>query len=93
MSPNPAKVGQTVTVLGNLTDIQNNTITGAPLEVYLKIGNGSWQYMATIYTNSTGWFNVPGKVTSIGTYQVAVLYRGSYKHNLSYRIETLVVSP
>jgi parallel beta-helix repeat protein len=93
LSPNPAKVGQTVTVLGNLTDIQNNTITGAPLEVYVKIGAGPWQYTAVIYTNSTGRFQAAGKVTSAGTYQVAVLYRGSYKYNLSYRIEVLTVNP
>jgi peptide/nickel transport system substrate-binding protein len=93
LAPNPAKVGQTVAMLGNLTDISNNTIENAPLEMYLKIGNGSWQYAATIYTNSTGWFSVGGKVTSTGTYQIAVLYRGSYKYNLSYHIETLVVNP
>lgn len=93
LSPSPAKVGQTVTMLGNLADIQNDTIGNAPLEVYLRIGNGSWQYTTTIYGNSTGWFNVAGKVTSAGTYQIAVLYRGSYKYNLSYHIETLIVSP
>jgi parallel beta-helix repeat protein len=93
LSPNPAAVGQTITMLGNLTDTSNNTIENAPLEVYLKIGAGSWQYTATIYTNSTGWFAVSGKVTSTGTYQIAVLYRGSYEYNLSYRIETLIVSP
>jgi peptide/nickel transport system substrate-binding protein len=93
LSPNPAKVSQTVVMLGNLTDVNNNTIAGAPLEVYLKIGAGSWQYMAMIYTNSTGWFQVAGKVTSTGTYQIAVLYRGSYKYNQNYHIETLTVNP
>jgi hypothetical protein len=92
LSPNPAKVGQTVTMLGNLTDI-NGAIGNAPLEVYLKVGAGPWQYSATIYTSSSGWFSVSGKVTSPGTYQIAVLYRGSYKHNLSYHVETLLVNP
>ena len=92
LSPNPAKVGQTVMMQGNLTDI-NNTIGNAPLEVYLKVGAGPWQYTATIYTNSSGGFSVSGKVTSTGTYQIAVLYRGSYKYNLSYHIETLTVNP
>jgi len=93
LSPNPATPGQTVTMLGNLTDTDNNPIGDAPLEVYLKTGAGPWQYMGTIYTNSSGWFKATGKITSAGTYQVGVLYRGSYKYNLSYHIETIVVNP
>jgi len=93
LSPNPATVGQTVTMLGNLTDINNNPIGNAPLELYTKKGTGSWQYAGTISTNSSGWFKPTGKITSSGTYQVKVLYRGSYKYNQSYSIETLTVNP
>jgi parallel beta-helix repeat protein len=93
LSPNPATVGQTVTMLGNLTDINNNPIGNAPLELYTKKDTGSWQYAGTISTNSSGWFKAAGKITSTGTYQVAVLYRGSYKYKQSYHIETLTVNP
>jgi len=92
LSPNPAKAGQTITMLGNLTDINNNLIGNAPLEVYVKTYTGPWQYVGTISTNSSGWFKATGKITFAGTYQVAVLYRGSYKYNMSYHIETLTVN-
>jgi parallel beta-helix repeat protein len=93
LSPSPAKVGQTVTLKGNLTDIYGNPIGNTPLELYVKVGSGSWQFMGNLSTNSSGWFQGAGKVTSTGTYQVAVLYRGSYKYNQSYHIETLIVNP
>jgi parallel beta-helix repeat protein len=93
LSPNPATVGQTVAMLGNLTDINNNPIGNAPLELYTKKGTGSWQYAGIISTNSSGWFKPTGKITSSGTYQVRVLYKGSYKYNQSYHIETLTVNP
>jgi len=92
LSPNPATVGQTITMLGNLTDINNNLIGNAPLEVYVKTCTGPWQYMGTIFTNSSGWFKATGKIPFAGTYQVAVLYRGSYKYNLSYHIETFTIN-
>ena len=93
LSPNPVKVGQTVTLKGNLTDIGGNPIGNAPLELWVKIGAGSWQHMANLSTNATGWFQASGKVTSAGTYQVAVVYRGTSQYNLSYKIETLIVNP
>jgi parallel beta-helix repeat protein len=93
LSPNPAAVGQTITMLGNLTDVDGNLIGSIPLEVYTKKGSGSWQYIGTISTNSSGWFQASGKITSAGIYLVAVLYKGSYKYNSSYHIETLTVNP
>ena len=93
LSPNPATVGQTITLKGNLTDIDDNPIGGAPLELYLKVGSGPWQLIGTLSTNSSGWFQASGTVASAGTYQVAVLYRGTSQYNLSYSIETLTVNP
>jgi outer membrane protein assembly factor BamB len=93
LTPNPAKAGQTVTLKGNLTTVFNTPIGNAPLELWVKIGAGPWQYMAALSTNSTGWFQASGKVTSTGTYQVAVVYRGTSQYKMSYRIETLTVNP
>jgi hypothetical protein len=93
LSPNPATVGQTITLKGNLTGIGNNLIGNAPLELWVKIGASAWQYMTTLSTNATGWFQASGSVTSMGIYQVAVVYRGTSQYNLSYKIETLTVNP
>ena len=93
LSPNPITVGQTVTLKGNLTDIGSNLIGFAPLELWVKIGSGDWNYVAALSSNSTGWYQASGVVTSVGTYEVAVVYRGSSQYYLSYRIETLVVNP
>jgi parallel beta-helix repeat protein len=93
LSPNPVKAGQWVLMSGNLTDVYNSLIGNAPLELYVKIGAGPWQYVGKISTDSSGRIWVFGKVNSVGTYQVAVLYRGSFKHNLCYHIEPLIVNP
>lgn len=93
LSPNPVHVGKRVLMAGNLTDTYGNLIGNAPLEMYVKSGAGPWEYIGNISTDSSGKIWAFGKVTSKGTYQVAVVYRGSYKHNLSYHIETLVVNP
>jgi parallel beta-helix repeat protein len=91
LTPNPVKVGQTVTLKANLTDVGNTPIGSAPLELWLKIGAGSWQYVATFYTNSTGWVQASGTVGSTGTYQVALVYRGTSQYSMSYKIVTLTV--
>ena len=93
LSPNPVTIGQTVTLKGNLTDVADNPIGGAPLELWLKIGANPMQYVAALSTNSTGWYQASGVVTSVGTYEVAVVYRGSSQYYLSYKIETLTVNP
>jgi protocatechuate 3,4-dioxygenase beta subunit len=92
LTPNPAVVGQTVALKGNLTDASGNPIGNAPVEVYLKVGAGPWQYMAKLTTSSLGVFQAASTVNTAGTYQIAVVYRGSYKYNQSYNIGTLVVN-
>lgn len=93
LSPNPVNVGKWVRMSGNLTDIHDNLIGNAPLELYVKTDAGPWQYIGNISTDSSGRIWAFGRVMSVGIYQVAVLYRGSFKYNLSYHIETYVVNP
>jgi hypothetical protein len=93
LSPNPAIKGQTVTLAGNLKDQNVNPIGNAPVDIYYSTNNGvTWTYAGTIQTNSTGGFKAAGKLTVTGTYQVAVVYKGSYRYSMSYHIETLVVN-
>jgi len=91
LSPNPAKAGQTITMLGNLTDINNNLIGNAPLEVYVKTYTGPWQYMGTIFTNSSGWFKASAPAPSVGTYTVRVECAGSPQYHPSFDERVLVV--
>jgi hypothetical protein len=72
VEPNPAFVGETVTLLGNLT-----THEGAPIpNVLVKILlNG--QFVASLTTNATGWFRAAGKVGSPGTFTIKVCYGDS----------------
>jgi hypothetical protein len=93
VSPNPATVGQTVTLMGLLSDISNNPIGGATVQIYARVGSGSWQLAGALSTNPSGYFQASGKVNSAGTYQIAVYYAGSSQYKSSYSIKTLTVNP
>ena len=74
LAPNPALVGQTVTVLANLTVVSSNLpISGATLSVKV---NGSPQGNMPP-TNSTGWTKLAAKAPSAGTFNVTLSYAGS----------------
>jgi len=92
LSPNPAVVGQTITLTGNLTDQYSNPIGHALVKVSYSIDNGvTWVYAGTLQTNSTGWFEAKGKLTVVGYYLIKVLYEGTVVYNPSYHIETLTI--
>ena len=90
LTPNPAKVGESVTLKGNLTD-NSNPMPYAPLELWVKRGSGPWDYIVTLYTSNTGWVQASGTIGSVGIYQVAIVYRGTSQYLMSYKIETLTV--
>ncbi|MFB3889479.1 MAG: hypothetical protein ACE14S_08300 [Candidatus Bathyarchaeia archaeon] len=92
LSPNPATVGQSVTLKGNLTDITGNPIGNATVELWFRDGTGFWQFVAALSTNVTGWFQTSVSASSAGTYEVAVVYRDTSQYSLSYHIETLTVN-
>ncbi|MGD0496456.1 MAG: NosD domain-containing protein [Candidatus Bathyarchaeia archaeon] len=92
LSPNPALTGQTITLTGNLKNQLGNAIGNAPIEVYYSIDNGlNWIYAGAIRTNSTGWFSAKGKLTIVGIFPIAVVYRGNFRYSQSYQIEKLTV--
>jgi len=86
LNPNPASVGQTVTLLGNLTTVGSSPIGGAT--VTIKV-NGS--PVGTLTTNSTGWFKAAAAVPSTGDYTVRVEYAGSAEYLPSFDEHLLVV--
>lgn len=92
LSPNPATIGQTITLTGNLKSQLGNAIGNAPVEVYYSMDNGrNWVHAGTIHTDSAGGFSAKGKLTIVGTFLIAVVYRGNFRYSQSYRIETLMI--
>lgn len=93
LSPNPATIGQTITLTGNLKSQLGNATSNAPVEVYYSIDNGhNWVHAGTIQTDSAGGFSAKGKLTIVGTFLVAVVYHGNFRYSQSYRIETLTIN-
>ena len=93
LSPNPAILGQTITLTGNLKNQLGDAIGNAPVEVYYSINNGhNWVHAGTIHTDSAGWFSAKGKLTIVGIFLIAVVYRGNFRYSQSYRIETLMIN-
>lgn len=86
LTPNPAIIGQTISLLGNLTTTNNSPIGGENVVVG---SNGS--AVATLTTNSTGWFKASGQVGSAGTFNITCGYEGSTQHLPSSDSQILVV--
>jgi len=86
LTPNPAYIGQTVTMLGKLTDRLGNPINNTKIDVYV---NG--KFTGSLFTNSSGWFTASAKVDTAGTYNITVTYSGSETYNPSSHTETLTV--
>ncbi len=86
--PNPAYSGQSVVLLGNLTESGSGLpINDAKVKVYV---NGA--FVANLWTNASGWFQGSGFVSS-GTYQIVVAYSGSTEYHPSSRTELLMAYP
>ena len=85
--PNPAWLGEVVTLVGNLTAHDNLPIDGAKVAVK---SNGT--QVATLTTNSTGWFKASGPVGSAGIFNVTVEYEGSGQYMPSSAWEILTVN-
>jgi len=87
LTPNPADVGNSVTLLGNLTRTNDSMpISGAAIKLLLNnapVGN--------LTTNSTGWFKAVGQVQSPGTYNLVCSFAGTAQYMPSNCTTTLTV--
>lgn len=86
MKPNPALIGQTVTLLGNLTTTSGSPISNANIVIEV---NGVPK--GTMKTNTTGWFKATGSVASEGNFTVRAEYAGSIEYLPSYDEHNLTV--
>jgi len=90
LRPNPAVLGQTITLVGYLKDQSGTAIGNVPVEVFYSIDNGvNWIHAGTLQTNSTGYFRATGKLTLVGYYLIGAIYRGNSTYNPCHHIETL----
>jgi outer membrane protein assembly factor BamB len=85
LSPNPALVGQSVTLLGNLKG-NGQSLNNTKVSIYV---GGS--FAGYLYTNASGWFKASAPVTSPGTFIINVTYAGNATYNASSHTETLTV--
>jgi predicted esterase len=94
LSPNPANPGQTVTLSGNLTDVNGNPVYPAQLIVDYSVDGGTtWNYIWTLDTNATAGFSQTFTAPSVGSYLARVSYAGNATHNPSSDTKTFVVNP
>jgi len=90
--PNPAYVGQQVTLSGRLTDLGTNPIGNAKIELFYSTDRGgNWTIIGSVTTNASGFFGGKGAIASAGTYLVKAYYNGSVTYSPSSHIETLTV--
>jgi PKD repeat protein len=86
LSPNPVIIQQSVTLLGNLTTTNNLPINGAT--IIIKSDNFQ---IATLTTNSTGWFTATAPAKPAGTFNITAEYAGSTQYLPSSDWEILTV--
>ena len=85
LKPDPAYAGQTVSMLGNLTDGLGQPINNTKIDLYV---NGTLS--GSLITNSTGWFSASSKVNIAGTYNVTAVCTAQ-NYYPSIHTESLVV--
>jgi parallel beta-helix repeat protein len=86
LNPNPAYVGQTDVLLGNLTDRFGNLLNNTKIDLFV---NGT--FAGNLFTSSSGWFTASSKVSSPATYNITAYYYGLQDYRPSSHTETLTV--
>lgn len=93
MNPNPAGVGQTLTLKGILVDGSSKPLSNETVRLYARPLVGSWSYITSLTTNIYGIFTWQVKIPEIppSTYILAIYYPGSETYELSYNLAVLVI--
>ncbi|MFQ6096063.1 MAG: hypothetical protein ACE5NN_07955, partial [Candidatus Bathyarchaeia archaeon] len=94
LNPNPATVGQTITLKGILVDEFATPLAGETVKLYARPLAGSWTYITSLTTNEYGMFTwqatIPWTVTP-DTFIFAVYYPGSEMYESTYNLAALIV--
>ncbi len=92
LSPNPAKVGEPVTLKGILVDEFSRPLANEIVRIYGRSLSGRWRFVADVQTTEYGvillwWSGMPKK----GTFVFAVYYAGSEMYYSCYNFAVLIV--
>lgn len=93
VNPNPALVGDTLTVKGILVDASSQALANETVRLYARPLAGSWQYVTAFSTNSYGIFTWQVAIPEVpsGAYVLAVYYPGSARYLSSYNFAILLI--
>jgi len=91
ISPNPAKMGQSVFLRGILVDQFSSPVRNETVEIYYRKGSGLWRFAANLTTNAYGIFAAAGKMRESGVYTLCTYYAGCATYEMSYEFAILIV--
>lgn len=90
--PNPARLGQTVNLVGVLLDRFYNPLADATVVIYCSLDFGAtWYYAGSLATNIHGIFKATGKPPSTGLYLTCAYYAGSSMYERSFSFAILII--
>lgn len=91
LNPNPASVGDTLTLKGILVDQFSEPLSEETVKVYARPLAGSWRYVTKLTTNTYGIFMLQAEIPVQGIFILAVYYPGSEMYESSYNLACLKV--
>lgn len=90
-SPNPSKVGQTITLTGALKDNSNQPLPNTSVLLYYSYDFQKWNYISTAITGSTGIFSFQWKPTLNGRIYIRASAGGAAS-SLEHVVATFIVA-
>lgn len=91
LSPNPATVGETVTLRGILLSENGNPLGNENVKLYARPIAGSWRYITSLATNEQGFFGWQAGIPFEGIFIFAAYYPGSESYESTYSFAILIV--
>lgn len=91
LNPNPALVGDTVTLKGILVDEYSQPLATENVKLYARPLAGSWRYLTPLATNEYGIFKWRAEIPLVGIFIFAVYYPGSEMYEPCYNFDVLIV--
>ena len=92
-NPNPASVGETVTLKGILVEESSKPLSNETVQLYARPLAGSWRHVTSLTTSSFGIFTWQATIPKVpsGAYIFAVYYPGSERYASSYNFAILII--
>lgn len=93
VNPNPASVGDTITLEGVLLDASSHPLSAESVKVYARALTGSWRFITSLATSSQGIFTWQAAIPEVpaGTYIFVIYHPGSRFYEPSYNLASLTI--